>query len=148
MVHQISHEADHAIHPPERSEVCYSELMSTVITVPTFADSALLLVVGFCGQLEYCKVAGYISHKEHDPNVISNQPITCLSDQQAGHMTCGPTIASKNSSQGLSRQLSNLQIRRVLQGNTLFYCVNTTYLVDRCICPASCRSRQMLKKTS
>ena len=27
-----------------------------------------------------------------------------------------------------------------------FYCVNTTYLVDRCICPALCRSRQTLEK--
>ena len=27
-----------------------------------------------------------------------------------------------------------------------FYCVNTTYLVDRCICPAPCRSRQTLEK--
>ena len=26
------------------------------------------------------------------------------------------------------------------------YCVNTTYLVDRCICPAPCRSRQTLEK--
>ena len=29
---------------------------------------------------------------------------------------------------------------------TGFYCVNTTYLVDRCICPAPCRSRQTLEK--
>ena len=28
----------------------------------------------------------------------------------------------------------------------IFYCVNTTYLVDRCICPALCRSRQTLEK--
>ena len=27
-----------------------------------------------------------------------------------------------------------------------FYCVNTSYLVDRCICPALCRSRQTLEK--
>ena len=31
-------------------------------------------------------------------------------------------------------------------GKTQFYCVNTTYLVDRCICPALCRSRQTLEK--
>ena len=31
-------------------------------------------------------------------------------------------------------------------GKTLFYCVNTSYLVDRCICPAPCRSRQTLEK--
>ena len=30
--------------------------------------------------------------------------------------------------------------------NLNFYCVNTTYLVDRCICPALCRSRQTLEK--
>ena len=29
---------------------------------------------------------------------------------------------------------------------TRFYCVNTSYLVDRCICPAPCRSRQTLEK--
>ena len=28
----------------------------------------------------------------------------------------------------------------------VFYCVNTSYLVDRCICPAPCRSRQTLEK--
>ena len=28
----------------------------------------------------------------------------------------------------------------------VFYCVNTTYLVDRCYCPAPCRSRQTLEK--
>ena len=27
-----------------------------------------------------------------------------------------------------------------------FYCVNISYLVDRCICPAPCRSRQTLEK--
>ena len=27
-----------------------------------------------------------------------------------------------------------------------FYCVNTSYLVDRCICPAPCRSCQTLEK--
>ena len=31
-------------------------------------------------------------------------------------------------------------------GNSTFYCVNTSYLVDRCICPAPCRSRQTLEK--
>ena len=50
---------------------------------------------------------------------ISNQPIACLSDQQAGHVTSRTKIASKNSSQGLSQQLSNLQIRRAFKGNTL-----------------------------
>ena len=27
-----------------------------------------------------------------------------------------------------------------------FYCVNTAYLVDKCICPAHCRSLQILEK--
>ena len=31
-------------------------------------------------------------------------------------------------------------------GKNYFYCVNTSYLVDRCICPAPCRSRQTLEK--
>ena len=30
--------------------------------------------------------------------------------------------------------------------NPGFYCVNTSYLVNRCICPAPCRSRQTLEK--
>ena len=50
--------------------------------------------------------------KNATTDVISNQPITFPSDQQAGHLTCRTTVASKNSSQGLSQQLSNLQIRR------------------------------------
>ena len=29
-----------------------------------------------------------------------------------------------------------------------FYCVNISYLVDRCICPARCRSRQTLEKNA
>ena len=61
--------------------------------------------------------------KYHTKNVtidiIFNQPIACPSDQQAGHVTHRPTIASKHSSQGLSQQLSNLQIRRVFKRNTL-----------------------------
>ena len=28
-----------------------------------------------------------------------------------------------------------------------FYCINTSYLVDRCNCPAPFRSRQMLEKS-
>ena len=44
-------------------------------------------------------------------DVISNQPIVCTSDQQASHVTCRQ--------QGLSQQLSNLQIRRTLKRNTL-----------------------------
>ena len=57
--------------------------------------------------------------KNATTDVIFNQPIVCPSDQQAGHATRRPTIASKNSSQGLSQQLPNLQIRRVFKRNTL-----------------------------
>ena len=35
---------------------------------------------------------------------------------------------------------------QVQQQTATFYCVNTPYLVDRCICPAPCRSRQTLEK--
>ena len=51
-------------------------------------------------------------------DVISSQPITCLSDQQADHVTHRTTCASKYSSRGLSQQLSNLQIRRAIKRNT------------------------------
>ena len=33
-----------------------------------------------------------------------------------------------------------------LASNRPFYCINTTYLVERCICPAPCQSRQTLEK--
>ena len=52
-------------------------------------------------------------------DVVFNQPIACPSDQQAGDVTRRPTIASKISSQGLSQQLSNVQIRRALKRNAL-----------------------------
>ena len=57
-------------------------------------------------------------HKRMRQMTSSSQPIACLSDQQAGHVTRRPTIASKNSSQGLPQQLSNLQMR-ALKRNTL-----------------------------
>ena len=50
-------------------------------------------------------------HKRTPQLTSSNQPIACPSDQQAGHVTHRTTSASKNSSQGLSQQLSNLQVR-------------------------------------
>ena len=52
-------------------------------------------------------------------DVISSQPIACPSDQQADHVTHRTTSASKYSSQGLSQQLSNKQVRRAIKGNTL-----------------------------
>ena len=48
----------------------------------------------------------------------SSYPISqsrCQSDQQAGHVTHRPTLVSIYSSQGLSQQLSNLQIRRAFK---------------------------------
>ena len=52
-------------------------------------------------------------HKKNvTTDVISNQPIACPSDQGAGLVTCRTTIVSKNSLQGFSHQLSNLQIKR------------------------------------
>ena len=58
-------------------------------------------------------------HKRTRQLTSSNQPIACLSDQQAGHLTHRTTSASKYSSQGLSQQLSNTQVRRAIKGNTL-----------------------------
>ena len=43
----------------------------------------------------------------------------CPSDQQADHVTHQTTSASKYSSQGFSQQLSNIQVRRAIKGNTL-----------------------------
>ena len=57
--------------------------------------------------------------KNATTDVISSQPIACLSDQQADHVTHRKPSASKYSSQGLSQQLSNLQIRRAIKTNTL-----------------------------
>ena len=53
-------------------------------------------------------------HKRTRQLTSSNQPIACLSDQQAGHVTHQTPSVSKNSSQGLSQQLSNLQIRSAI----------------------------------
>ena len=58
-------------------------------------------------------------HKRTRQLTSSNQPIVCISDQQAGHVTHRTTSASKYSSQGLSQQLSNIQLRRAIKGNTL-----------------------------
>ena len=59
------------------------------------------------------------AQKNVTSDVISSQPIACPSDQQADHVTHRPTSVSKNSSQGLSQQLSNLQIRRAIESNAL-----------------------------
>ena len=57
--------------------------------------------------------------KNATTDVISSQPIVCPSDQQADHVTHQTTSASKYSSQGFSQQLSNIQVRRAIKGNTL-----------------------------
>ena len=50
---------------------------------------------------------------------------------------------------GTKSSLSSFErVPRPLYRQDSFYCVNTTYLVDRCICPALFRSRQTLEKTS
>ena len=56
--------------------------------------------------------------KNATTDVISSQPIACLSDQQTDHVTHRTTSASKYSSQGLSQQLSNLRIRHAIKRNT------------------------------
>ena len=69
-------------HRPGRSELRSSQLTSTAIPV--------------------------LLHKRTPQLTSSNQPIACLSDQQAGHVTHRTPSVSKYSSQGLSQQLSNL----------------------------------------
>ena len=54
----------------------------------------------------------------------------CPSDQQAGHVTHRPTFVSKYSSQGLSQQLSNLQIRRAFKDSCKIFST-TGYRVYR-----------------
>ena len=44
----------------------------------------------------------------------------------------------------LSRVLTHMNVNMVI--NFTFYCVNISYLVDQCICPARSRSRQTLDK--
>ena len=56
----------------------------------------------------------------------------------------GPVCADRISNCPLDRVLTYKNLIYLL--NLQFYCVNTTYLVDRCICPALCRSRQTLEK--
>ena len=79
----------------------------------------MLSVVGFLWTVKILLSCLLSITKNATTDVTSNQPIACPSDQQAGHVTRRPTIASKNSSQGLSQQLSNLQIRRAFKRNTL-----------------------------
>ena len=53
-------------------------------------------------------------HKRTRQLTNSNQPIACLSNQQAGHVTHRTPSVSKNRLQGLPQQLSNLQTRRAI----------------------------------
>ena len=77
-------------------------------------DRPSLSVVGLVDEQNTEHLQVYISQRMRQM-MNSIQPIACISDQQAGHVTRRPTIASKNSSQGLPQQLSNLQIRRAIE---------------------------------
>ena len=112
------HQAGYVIHWPGKLEVRSSELAPTVIPVPDLQTRPCCQWWGFVDSQNTVKLPVKY-HTNATTDVISSLPITCRSDQQAGHMTHQPAIASKNSSQGLSQQLSNLQIRCALKRNTL-----------------------------
>ena len=56
----------------------------------------------------------------------------------------GPVCADRFSNCPLDRVLTYKNLIYLL--NLQFYCVNISYLVDQCICPARSRSRQTLDK--
>ena len=58
-----------------------------------------LSVVGGCGRPDLCVISWFKYQKR-------TLPTNVIFLQQAGHVTHRPAIASKNSSQGLSQQLS------------------------------------------
>ena len=81
---------------------------------PSLADPASLSVVGFVDEQNTAHL--HVKYHKRTPQLTSsNQPIACLSDQQAGHVTHRTPSVSKNRSQGLSQQLSNLLIRRAIK---------------------------------
>ena len=64
-------------------------------------------------------------------------------------------ISSKFSTLRVSQQCTRGNFQKIFPSpkmaailNFRFYCVNTSYLVDRCNCPAPCQSRQMLEKNA
>ena len=74
-----------------RDAQCVLQNLAYCDSSPCLTDPALLLVVGFCGQSKYCKLAGYVSAGPLISSPISQSH--CPSDQQAGHVTHRPTIA-------------------------------------------------------
>ena len=78
------------------------------VSSPCSADPAWLSVVGFCGQSNIVKLSA-MYHTRTRP--LTSSPIgqsRCPSEQQAGHVTHRPAIASKNRPQGIPHQLSNI----------------------------------------
>ena len=91
-----------------------SQLSSIVIPVPLSWTDLHCRYWGWW-MSRILRIYRFIYHKRTRQMTSSIQPIACLYDQQAGHVTRRPTIASKNSSQGLPQQLSNLQLRRAIK---------------------------------
>ena len=82
-------------------------------------DRPSLSVVGFVDEQNTAHLHVQVSQKKATTDEF--QSAKCVSsDKQAGHVTHRTTSDSKNSSQGLSQQLSNLQIGRALKRNALF----------------------------
>ena len=81
---------------------------------------------------------------------LNRGPSTIVGYRTAIVDTFGPAGDHIAQSLDLHRLLSSFHRDRPKSSRNLpkwnFYCVNTTYLVDRCICPAPCRSRQTLEK--
>ena len=101
---------------PAQKNATSDIISSQPIACPSYQS----LVVG-SGVLWTVKLPVKYLTKNATTDVISSQPIACLSDQQADHVPHRTPSASKYSSQGLSQQLSNLQIRRAIKRNTLFH---------------------------
>ena len=86
----------------------FFKFTSSDVTVPPLRHPALLSVVGFWGLPDHCVSSWFKFHERTLLTVV-------VFLQQAVHVTHRPAIVSKNRSQGLSQQLSNLQIRRMLK---------------------------------
>ena len=99
-----NHEAGHVFSPTRKVGSVFFRTPVYCDYSPCFTDPTLLSVVGFLWTVKLP-----VRHN------TKNQPIACLSDQQAGHVTHRTPSVSKNSSQGLPQQLSNLQIRRAIK---------------------------------
>ena len=80
---------------------------------PCLADPASLSVVGLVDEQNTAHLHVLVSQKNVTTDELQSAN-RVSSDQQAGHVTHRTPSVSKNSSQGLSQQLSNLQIRRAI----------------------------------